>query len=155
MTQFRQRLPTARGDVGESLIELIITIMIMGITLPSVIGAVLLAVDVSSQDRRQVQAQRLLTSWSETVADKNSDSTYGSCPAPDYATGTFAPTGLPPGFTASVETIEYWDGAAFTSSCGSDTGARRVKLRMSVDAALYPAFELGRYVIVRKPCDTC
>ena len=71
-------LALARGQAGETLLEIIITIMIMGLAIPAVVGAVLAAVGSSSQDRRQVQAQQLLTSWSETIAKANTDTTYAA-----------------------------------------------------------------------------
>jgi type II secretory pathway pseudopilin PulG len=151
-------------DVGETLLELIITIAILGVTVPALIGSVLVAVDSSSQDRRIVQAQQMLTSWSETIAKANTDATYGPytlCPAPTYyATGTFAPTpALPSGFTASVVAIDYWKQTPLPGSfqsCAADEGVRRLRLRITVNAALYPTFNVERYVLVRKPwCSTC
>jgi type II secretory pathway pseudopilin PulG len=148
-------------DVGETLIELIITIAIMGITIPAVIGAVLVAVDSSSQDRRIVQAQQLLTSWSETIAKANTEASYTSaaCPLPlsYYAAGSFAPSPvLPSGFMASVASVDYWQ--ASTSSyggCAQDEGIRRIHLQIAVTASLYPTFTVDRYVLVRRPCSAC
>lgn len=157
----RQRLALAHRDRGESLLELIITIMIMGITIPAVVGAVLASVGSSSQDRRQIQAQQLITSWSETIAKANTDATYteGSCPATTfYASGAFAPTALPSGFHPSVVSITYWNavtGAFDGSACATEKGIRQVRLRIDVDAGVYPGFSMDRYVIVRKPCVSC
>jgi type II secretory pathway pseudopilin PulG len=153
-------VPLPRGQAGESLLEIIITIMIMGLAIPAVVGAVMAAVGSSSQDRRQVQAQQLLTSWSETIAKKNDDAHYvnGSCPANSfYETGDFSPAALlPSGFHASVESISYWKAGIFNSSaCLTEEGVRRVRLRISVDAGLYPSFQMDRDVIVRRPCLAC
>ncbi len=145
-------------DSGESLLELIITMMIMGIAVPAVIAAVLAAVASSSQDRRQVQAQQLLTSWSETIAQANDDDLdYTACPALNYyATSPFAPATVPSGFHVSVASIDYWDPDADSFlGCGEDEGVRRLLLRVDVDAGLYPTFAVDRYVIVRKSCPTC
>lgn len=145
-------------DSGESLLELIITMMIMGIAVPAVIAAVLAAVGASSQDRRLVQAQQLLTSWSESIEKANADdAAYTSCPALTYyATGAFSPAAVPAGFHASVASIDYWDaGTSSFAGCAADAGVRRLQLRVDVDAALYPSFALDRYVIVRKPCPAC
>ncbi len=148
-----------RGDAGESLLELIITIMIMGIAIPAVVGAVLAAVGSSSQDRRQVQAQQLLTSWSESIADATTDSTYnaGNCQPPSfYETGAFAPATAPPaGFNVAVVEVKYWTAGAFDPACANDEGVRQLRLHVTVDAALYPSFSMDRYVIVRRPCVAC
>jgi type II secretory pathway pseudopilin PulG len=153
-------LALARGQAGESLLEIIITIMIMGLAIPAVVGAVMAAVGSSSQDRRQVQAQQLLTSWSETIAKANTDGTYGAygaCPpASNYATGVFAPAGVPSGFSVSVVSIDYWDSTTSSfGGCPADKGVRRLRLRVDVNASLYPSFAMDRYVIVRKPCLAC
>jgi type II secretory pathway pseudopilin PulG len=148
-------------DVGETLIELIITIAIMGITIPAVIGAVVVAIDSSSQDRRIVQAQQLLTSWSETIAQANTEASYtsASCPlSPSYyATGSFAPSPtLPSGFTASVATVDYWQASTGSfGGCALDEGIRRIHLQIAVTASLYPTFTVDRYVLLRRPCSSC
>jgi Tfp pilus assembly protein PilV len=153
------RLARTRGDAGESLLEIIITIMIMGLAIPAVVGAVLAAVGSSSQDRRQVQAQQLLTSWSETIAKANSDSSYtaGNCQPPSfYQTGSFAPATAPPaGFNVAVVSVRYWTAGTFGAACASDEGVRQLRLQVTVDAALYPSFSMYRYVLVRRPCLAC
>jgi type II secretory pathway pseudopilin PulG len=154
----RSRAST-RGQAGESLLEIIITIMIMGLAVPAVVGAVLAAVGSSSQDRRQVQAQQLLTSWSETIAKKNTDTSYtnGNCQPPSYYEGvSFAPTpAAPAGFHVSVVSVRYWSAGSFVATCATDEGVRQLRLRVTVDAALYPTFTMDRYVIVRRPCLAC
>jgi type II secretory pathway pseudopilin PulG len=154
------RLALTRGDAGESLLEIIITIMIMGLAIPAIVGAVMAAVGSSSQDRHQVQAQQLLTSWSETIAKANTDGSYGpygACPPGSfYATGPFAPAALPSGFVVSVTSIDYWDAATSTfGGCAADKGVRRLRLHVDVGAGVYPAFAMERYFIVRRPCVAC
>lgn len=156
----RIRSLLARGEAGESLLEIIITIMIMGLAIPAVAGAVMAAVGASSQDRRQVQAQQLLTSWSETIAKANTDGTYGAygaCPSgTSYSIGAFDPGVLPSGFALSVASIDYWDAATSSfGGCAVDKGVRRLRLHVDVSAGVYPSFTMDRYVIVRKPCVAC
>jgi type II secretory pathway pseudopilin PulG len=162
------RLALTRGEAGESLLEIIITIMIMGLAIPAVVGAVMAAVGSSTQDRRQIQAQQLLTSWSETIANANTDGNYGAytpCPpANHYTSSPFAPANIPPGFQVSVVAVDYWDADASPPSgafvgCAAagaaDEGVRRLQLHVVVPAGLYPSFAMDRYFIVRKPCVAC
>lgn len=147
-------------DRGETLIEILVTIVVIGITIPAIMGAVLLSVAVSTQDRRQVQAQALLASWGETIARENStDLAYASCVGLSfYSTAPYLPVGVPTGFTASVVSINYWDTAtgAYLSTCPvTDPGLRRVQLKVSVPAGLYPAFDVTQTVVVRKLCLAC
>jgi type II secretory pathway pseudopilin PulG len=156
----RRRRPTRGNDRGESLIELLVTIVIIGITIPAIMGGVLISVAASSQDRRQVQAQGLLASWSATIArENNTDARYTSCPALSYyATAPFAPASIPAGFTTSVVAITYWNTAAgtFGSTCTvPDSGVRKLELKVAVTAALYPAFDVTQSIVVRKLCIAC
>ena len=146
-----------RSDAGESLVELLVTIAILGTSVVGVMGAVATAVGASTLDRRQVQAQALLRTWGENVAAVD-DAGYGDCrPASGVAATTPAPSPLPAGFTASVTSVTYWDGTAFAAGCmtGSDPGLRLVTLRLTADSLLYPGFTQNLDVVVRKPCAAC
>lgn len=138
---------------GESLIELLITISIIGLTVPAVLGAVMLGVSTSELDERQVQAQSLLTSWAERLAG----ATYTDCAsAAGYEAtlpyGSLGLPGLPDGFTPSYDSVRYWSGTSWQASCTTDTGVRRVRLRMAASGPASPAFETTLWVTVRKPC---
>ena len=124
----RRRRRRSRNDRGESLIEVLVTIVIIGISVPAIMGAVLLSVSVSSQDRRQIEAQALLASWVETIARENkTDAAYSSCVGLSYyATSPYAPAAVPTGFTTSVVAINYWDTAtgSYVTTCPAvDSGA--------------------------------
>jgi type II secretory pathway pseudopilin PulG len=159
MVGFRRR--HRRGnDRGETLVELLVTIVVLGLTIPALMGAVLISVSASSQDRRQVQAQALLNSWAETIERENStDALYTNCPALTYyETAPFAPASIPAGFTPSVVAITYWDtpSGTFVVACASpDSGVRKVQLKVTVVAGLYPAFDVTESIVVRKPCLAC
>jgi len=148
-----------RADHGETLIELLVTIVILGLTIPALMGAVLISVSASSQDRRQVQAQALLNSWAETIArENNTDAVYTSCPALTYyETSPFAPASIPTGFTPTVVAVTYWDTASgtFVVACSPDSGVRKVQIKVTVVAGLYPGFDVTESIVVRKPCLAC
>jgi type II secretory pathway pseudopilin PulG len=155
-------------DRGETLLELLVTISIIGVSVVALLGAVLIAVDASTLDRRQIQAQGLLRSWSEAVVRATTDATYPTCgDASDYASGPFAfgASGLaaPAGFSATVVSVEYftrstgtWVSSSSVGTCtaSDDQGLQRVTLRMTVANSLYPGFAVDQAVVVRKPCDT-
>jgi Tfp pilus assembly protein PilV len=144
-------------DRGETLVELLITVVIVGTAVVAVLGAVATAVGASTLDRRQVQAQVVLRTWGERIAAVD-DAGYGNCrSASAVAATTPAPAPLPAGFTASVEGVDYWSGTAFAAGCtaGSDPGLRLVHLRVTADQQLYPGFTEDLDVVVRKPCAAC
>ncbi|WP_088315296.1 type II secretion system protein [Kineosporia sp. R_H_3] len=149
-----------REDRGESLIELLVSVAILGITASSILGAVMIASSSSTLDRRAVQSQSLLKSWGEYVVDQAS-AAYTACMAASSSTLSYAAPplqALPTGFTPSVVSVEYWNGTTFVSgTCTTtdDAGAQRVRLRMTVADGAYPGVVNDYWVTVRKPCTTC
>jgi type II secretory pathway pseudopilin PulG len=147
------------GDAGESLVELLVTILILGTSAVAVMGAAAMAVGASTLDHRQTRAQAVLRTWGEAVAGVG-DAAYGDClAAGGVASASPAPSPLPAGFTASVSGVAYWDAATSTyvAGCpaGGDPGLRRVTLRLVADSTLYPGFTETLDVVVRKPCTSC
>jgi type II secretory pathway pseudopilin PulG len=92
-------------DAGETLIEIVISIAIMGIAFVALLGGMLTAVSLSGLHRQQSEAQLKLLS---TIEQVKAAPFNGSCSgaSPLYPTA--------PGIT---ETVEYWNGIAFGSTC--------------------------------------
>lgn len=160
--------PRRVRDAGESLLELLVSITLLGVAVASVIPAVFLAVGASSMDRRSVQAQSLVKSWAEFVVARTTDANYVFCATP----ATYTPASgssvwryqsplpaLPAGMTATVTQVQYWNGTSFvTGSCTAgttDTGLQRVALRISDGGTFLPAAPATYWVAVRKPCVAC
>jgi type II secretory pathway pseudopilin PulG len=143
-----------RSDAGESLVELLITVVILGTSVVGVLGAVATAVGASSFDKRQVQAQALLRTWGEQIAAVD-DAGYGDClSASEVAAAT--PASVPAEFTARVSRVTYWDGSAFAAGCTADPGLRLVRLELTaVDSLLHPGSTQTLDVVVRRPCTAC
>jgi Tfp pilus assembly protein PilV len=164
-----------RDDSGETLLELLIAITIIGLGVTAILGAVMIAVSASTLDQRQVQAQARLKSWAEKLSaapyvDCATTASYSSYAA--FATQT-PPTQTPPaqtpptpalpsGFTASYVAVQSWNGTGFVDtmpSCtagaaGTDRGVQRVQLRITAAPTLYPGFSTDLWVTLRKPCAT-
>lgn len=89
-------------DAGETLIEVVISIAIMGIAFVALMGGMLTAVSLSALHRQQADTQLQLVSAMEQV---KAGPYHGGCPAPPYTVS---------GVTISVE---YWNGVGFGSTC--------------------------------------
>jgi len=134
------------GDTGETLIELLVAIVILGIAVVAILGGIVVVVESSSMHRRQAQAQNGLRAWAEQI----SAATYNDC----ATAGSFnlpSPS-LPSGFSPDVTAVRYWTGTSFSNSCVADNGIQKVTLRVAVANGLYPGFTQSLDVVVRKPC---
>ena len=137
-----------RRDAGETLTELLLTVVILGIATTGIAFALGTTVKATTLNLQQALAQNALRSWAEQIGA----GTYTAC-AP--ASGFAAPSpALPTGLTATVTGVQYWNGAAFTGSCGTDTGIQRVTLRISAVAGTAAPLTETVAVVVRKPCTT-
>jgi Tfp pilus assembly protein PilV len=145
-------VPGAR-DAGESLIELLVTVVILGLATTGISGALLAAGKASTMQRQQVLAQNVLRSWADQIAAR----AYADC-ATTTTLASPAPS-MPAGFTATVTSVEYWNGgSSFTGpgTCVTDTGIQRVTLSVSAPNGLSAAVSQSVAVVVRKPCvSTC
>jgi Tfp pilus assembly protein PilV len=134
------------NDAGETLVEMLVAIVILGTSVIAILGGILVVVESSSVHRKQAQSQNGLRTWAEQVS---------AAPYVDCATaGGFSPPSpaLPSGLTPTVTAVQYWTGSSFASSCGSDTGIQKVTLQIAAASGLYPGFTLSLDVVVRKPC---
>jgi type II secretory pathway pseudopilin PulG len=133
-------------DAGETLVELLVTVVILGIATSGISAALLATVDASGLHRQQVLARAALRSWAEQIGT----GTYVNCAV---ASNFAAPSpALPSGLTAAVAGVSYWNGTSFAGSCGVDTGVQKVRLRITAANGLSTPLSREVEVIVRKPC---
>lgn len=133
-------------DAGESLVELLVSITIMGIAVTAILGAVGLAATSSSTHENLAQAQRLLRNWAEQL-------TYSTaCPA------VVNPFSAPAGYVPNAATVEYWNPTSRTFSsgsgaCTSGTGMYRVTLSITAAGGQGAGIPQTLDVTMRRPCD--
>lgn len=139
-----------RRDAGETLTELLVTVVILGISTAGIAFGLGTTVKAATLNRQQALAQNALRTWAEQIGA----GTYTACaPASSFAAPSPA---LPTGLTAAVTAVQYWNGVTFVGSCGTDTGIQRVTLRISAATAATSPLTETVAVVVRKPCtSTC
>ena len=135
-------LPHARDENGFSLVEVLVTIVIVGVTFSALLGGLVTTITVSSLHRKQATADSVARSAAEWVKDSVANP-YANC----GGAGAYSLSGLqkPSGYAASITSVEYWDGtlpAAGTaysldghmgSSCpgGGDKGVQRITISVT------------------------
>jgi type II secretory pathway pseudopilin PulG len=136
-------------DRGETLVELLITIVIMGITVVAIVGALMTSIQMSDVHRKQATAGADARSYAEKVDNYVAGSGYTPCAGPSAYSPSTVGFSASSGFTASIASVKYWSGTTWAPSCGSDSGLQQVTVQVaSADAR---ATETS-VVVVRKPC---
>jgi type II secretory pathway pseudopilin PulG len=149
------------ADRGESLIEILVAMLIMGIVVVAVMGGLLTSVKVSDIHRKQATAGADVRSYVEGVKRAVAAGGYKPCAASsDYlpvpGTAAAAVHFVPhTGFTASVVKVEYWTDTgpgtpwSWASSCSPDWGLQRVTLQVQSDDGRATEQSV---VVLRAPC---
>jgi prepilin-type N-terminal cleavage/methylation domain-containing protein len=141
---------TPAEDRGETLLELLIAVVILGVVLVSVVGGFATGTLTSDAHRKQSTAAAYAKDYAEAIQSAVTKATvpYTGCAS---ATTYAAPPGFsaPSGYVTSVTTVRYWTGSAWSATCSSDTGVQRLTARVaSVDGRATEQVTL----VLRKPC---
>ncbi len=121
----------ADGERGETLVELLVTITIMGILFIAVVAGVATSISMSDFHRQAGASEGVIRAYAERVLDPT-DVPYVDC----ATTASYAnPIGftLPTGWTASITALTYWQGnnpPTFTATCSPDKGLQQITLRV-------------------------
>jgi prepilin-type N-terminal cleavage/methylation domain-containing protein len=119
------------GDPGFTLVELLVTVVILGIAFTVFVGGMGTSILASDYHRRQASTETVLRDFAETLKSRNT--TYVTCAT------TYSAPSTPPGYTASVTAVAYWNGTnAYVnplSTCPAvDNGLQRISLRATSSA---------------------
>jgi type II secretory pathway pseudopilin PulG len=134
-----------RLDQGESLIEIVLALAILGIAAVAITTGLLLSAKLSDVHRKQTTASAFVRNYAEFLENTVTGGGYvaGAGTYPAYSPGT--------GFTASVTKKQCWSGSAWASPCtaGNDLGVQQLTLQVaSTDTRASERL----VVVVRKPC---
>ena len=137
-------------DRGESLIELLVAVLIMGTAVVAVVGGLGTAIMMTDIHRKQAAVAAHLNDLrrqhrkrqSPLHRPRSTSIAPTTASYPDYTPG--AP------YNADVTQVRYWNGSAFAATCaGERHGVQRVTLRVwSTDGRVDQTMDL----IIRKPC---
>jgi type II secretory pathway pseudopilin PulG len=122
-----------RDDAGESLLELVVTIAIVGVCVVAIGAGMALSIKMSSIHRAQSTADAFLHNYAETLQGQYTACTAGS--VPNYAAGLAPPS--TDGLNAPTATVTYWNATTLSWGTGTscpgtgDPGLQRVALSVA------------------------
>jgi type II secretory pathway pseudopilin PulG len=136
---------------GETLVELLISMTILGITVVALVTGIGTSIVVSDTHRKEAVDAAVVRSYAESIEASvaAAPSSYVPCPTLTTYGSTFA---APAGYTPAVTAVTYWNwnGSALEpASCSSDPGTE--KLSLSVTSADSRA-TARMVLVIRRPC---
>lgn len=134
------------SDAGETLVEILLSIVILGIAVSALMFGMASAATTSGYHDDSAEQAELVRNYADAVQAMP----YASCAA------SYAPTSVavPAGYSVTAAVVGYADGAAypFPAACPAtgDEGAQQVRVSVTPPDARVRAEDL--YVVKRKPC---
>ena len=160
---FRRRLHS-RADSGETLIEIVVSIVILGIAAVAIVGGMTIAIHVSDQHRKEATAGSYVRDFAEAIDGyvNSSATAYQACSTLANAQSTYGSSyTAPSGYAGSITAIAYLTSAGasgnpasspvFGSSCVTDLGAQQLTIQVASTDPNKRAVET-LVLVVRKPC---
>jgi hypothetical protein len=142
------RRARASGQRGELLIELLVTVAIVGLGVVAIIAGVGSTARLSGVSRVGTRGDQIITRYAENLSAVAYEACTSGTPYTGAATSAIPATNLPDGvavgapgtaaatsdaYELSIESVGYWNGdltpATFTSTCPpSDRGSQQLTL---------------------------
>jgi len=141
-------------DRGDSLLEVLVAVVIIGVAVVGIMSGLLTSVSISDTHRKQASAGAYARNYAEALGTFVAGGGYKTCGQPsDYTPATVGFTAYDSArFQATVSTVRYWISNAWTSSgCTASTDSGLQQLTVSVASTDLRATE-SLVVVIRKPC---
>ena len=105
------------GESGFTLTEALLAMIILGVAVFGVVTAMGASIVTSDVHRKEVTADAVVKSWAERL----NNAVYQECATPAVTQYQANQTGVtvPTGYTATITSIQYWNGAGDTNTAAS------------------------------------
>lgn len=143
-----RREPRSRDDRGETLLELVVSMAVIGVAVVAVVGGLSTSIFMSDLHRKQATAGAAVRDYAEAVQSTVISAGYTPCAAATRYAATTVGFAAPTGYQPVVVSVRYWSSGGWQTTCSSDSGLQQVTIGVSngtkVDERLT--------VVVRRPC---
>ena len=141
-----------RRDAGETLVEVLVTVVILGLAGVAVTAGLALSAKASDMHRKETTGGAYVRTFAEAIQQyvaTAATTNYRPCAAADYYTSRVS-FGLPSGFTATQDKALSVGPTGATSACTTDPGIQQVTLHIaSSDGRAAESLT----IVLRNPCD--
>ncbi len=145
------RRTPACSDAGETLIELVIAIAILGIAAVAILGALMMSVRSSVLHRNDASGDAYVRSYAEAIQTWVDANNIQPCASAASTYQAVPVTDLPPGYTRAV-TVQSWNGSAW-GACTAD-GIQRLNLTVTTTGDAAHKADETLTVVLRQPCSS-
>jgi type II secretory pathway pseudopilin PulG len=134
-------------DKGETLLELLVAVVILGVAVVAVVGGIGASIMMSDIHRKQATAGAYARDYAEAIENYVAAGNYNETATPSYSAATIGFT-VSSGFAASVTSVKCWNGTGFVT-CPTGNGIEQLTLQVaSTDNRASERLVL----VIRKPC---
>lgn len=146
-----RRRGAAHDERGETLVELMMAIAILGIAAVAILSGLLLSVKTSTVHRNEASGGAYVRSFAEAIQNYVDSSGYVACASAASTYAGVAVTNIPGTYTKLVTAVQSWNGSSW-GSCTAD-GIQRLELTVRTTGDATHRAEEKLTVILRRPCN--
>lgn len=139
-----------RDDRGETLIELIVALAILGVAGVAILAGVMTSVRASTVHRNESTGGAYVRSFAEAIQNHVDANGLPGCGAAAGVYEGVTVPGLPTGYTKSVTGLQSWTGSTW-GPCAVDA-VQRVQLTITTTGDTQHRAAESLTVILRRPC---
>ncbi|GAA3523185.1 type II secretion system protein [Nocardioides daeguensis] len=136
---------------GETLIELVVSVSILGIAAVAILSGVMLSVKTSTLHRNEATGGAYVRSFAEAIQNHVDSTGYAACGSAVSSYQAVAVPNLPSGYTKTVTAVQSWNGSGW-GSCTAD-GIQRVELTVATTGDATRRADETLTVVLRRPCN--
>lgn len=145
----------SRDEAGETLVEVLVAVAILGLAAVAVLAGVELAVKSSTIGRNQATSGSYVRSLAESIQNSVAASGYQKCGGGAYLTsGVLTSAGIPSTYTVTVVSTSAWTSSGWVACTNTlDNGVQRLDLKVTSPGDIVHRANETLSVIIRKPCN--
>lgn len=124
------RVSSSSHDEGETLVELLMAVAIMGIAVIAIVGGIATTILMSDVHRKQATAGAYVRNYAEAVVDYVADGGFDAS-SPDYSPSKVGFTAPSTGGYVASASVRCWDNSGMSfSKCGSSCTVQQVTVEI-------------------------